>query len=383
MWSLSVTSSSRSPHDVEALSQFSPVSTPSSSPPQTPSQSESSGKRRRRRRKRKHKHKPPLRLRATTHVDSLGFLVDSHLGCRYPDVDVPAATVTGRIGKWLAMMESETPLREGKKTKSRARKGIPKAVRGKAWKMLLAGKDDPEEAYAAALEGGYPPDPDSVLVKDLHRTLPDHPVFAGKGGPGQAGLCRVLSAATYVRSEVGYCQGIGFVAAFLLLFMDEASAFASLVALCDSGPDAVYGLGDLYAPGLPDIVPYCQTLQALLRMTDPELADHMAEVGMEPEIYAMPWFMTLFASVLPAAYTVRILDVFFTEGRKILFRVALALIATVRAQALAADFGGLMGVLRASVYSPGVTPGELIDNALGVGITRAEVAELLARHRQT
>jgi hypothetical protein len=44
---------------------------------------------------------------------------------------------------------------------------------------------------------------------------------------------------------------------------------------------------------------YLASFCALLSYHDPELAAHLDAIGFTPEQYAVPWFMTLFAHVLP------------------------------------------------------------------------------------
>ena len=49
------------------------------------------------------------------------------------------------------------------------------------------------------------------------------------------------------------------------------------------------------------------------------------EIDFSPQMYASRWFMTLFSDYFPINIVVRILDIFLMEGRKILFRIALAI----------------------------------------------------------
>ena len=43
-------------------------------------------------------------------------------------------------------------------------------------------------------------------------------------------------------------------------------------------------------------------------------------------MYASPWFLTMFSSVLSLDVVFRIMDIFLVDGREIVFRVGLALI---------------------------------------------------------
>lgn len=60
------------------------------------------------------------------------------------------------------------------------------------------------------------------------RTFPSHPYFAAQLGRGQLCLFNVLKAYSVLDEEVGYCQGLSFVAGILLMHMREAEAFDML-----------------------------------------------------------------------------------------------------------------------------------------------------------
>ena len=49
------------------------------------------------------------------------------------------------------------------------------------------------------------------------RTFPGHPYFAKALGPGQLELFNLLKAYSLLDKEVGYCQGISFIAGILLM----------------------------------------------------------------------------------------------------------------------------------------------------------------------
>lgn len=72
----------------------------------------------------------------------------------------------------------------------------------------------------------------SEIKKDLNRTF-----HTGKfvTEDGQNELKRVLTAIAYIRPEIGYCQGMNFVAGALLFFTnDEELAFWLFLSLLDS-----------------------------------------------------------------------------------------------------------------------------------------------------
>ena len=59
------------------------------------------------------------------------------------------------------------------------------------------------------------------LHQDLLRTLPTNICFRGAESPGVPRLRRVLRALASHCPDTGYCQGMGVVAATLLLFCPE------------------------------------------------------------------------------------------------------------------------------------------------------------------
>lgn len=56
-----------------------------------------------------------------------------------------------------------------------------------------------------------------VIKKDIHRTFPAHDYFKEAGGVGQDTLFNISKAYAVYDTEIGYCQGLTFIAASLLL----------------------------------------------------------------------------------------------------------------------------------------------------------------------
>jgi hypothetical protein len=58
----------------------------------------------------------------------------------------------------------------------------------------------------------------------------------------------------------------------------------------------------------------------------PRLAAHLHELEADVSILATDWYLTLFATSMPAETAVRVWDALFNEGSKVLFRISLALL---------------------------------------------------------
>ena len=164
------------------------------------------------------------------------------------------------------------------------------------------------------------------IDKDINRTFPGHAVIAAPDG--QAALRRLLRAYCAGRNpHTGYCQGMNFVAAMLLLVMrSEQDAFWMFVLTIERLLPA-----DYYTDGLVGVRVDSSVLVDLMQQRLPSLHQHLASCGVLPllPIVTTQWFIALFVFWLPTETLMRLWDCFFYEGlrnkNKIFFRVALTL----------------------------------------------------------
>mmetsp|Transcript_24648 Transcript_24648/g.21813 ORF Transcript_24648/g.21813 Transcript_24648/m.21813 type:complete len:108 (-) Transcript_24648:129-452(-) len=69
------------------------------------------------------------------------------------------------------------------------------------------------------------PEYENLILNDIHRTFPKHPLFINDGGLGQTALYNILKGYAIKNKDVGYCQGMGFLSAIFLSYMNEESSF--------------------------------------------------------------------------------------------------------------------------------------------------------------
>ena len=81
-----------------------------------------------------------------------------------------------------------------------------------------------------------------------------------------------------------------------------------------------------YAAGMEAIQVEGDVLFGLLKKVAPGLHKHLKKQGIEPILFMTEWFLCLFTRTLPWPCVMRIWDMFFFEGVKILFRVGLVLL---------------------------------------------------------
>ncbi|XP_040003745.1 TBC1 domain family member 4 isoform X4 [Xiphias gladius] len=162
-----------------------------------------------------------------------------------------------------------------------------------------------------------------AILVDLGRTFPTHQYFSAQLGAGQLSLYNLLKAYSLLDTEVGYCQGISFVAGVLLLHMSEEQAFDMLKFL-------MYDLGirRQYRPDMVSLQVQMYQLSRLLHDYHRELYNHFEEHEICPSLYAAPWFLTLFASQFPLGFVSRIFDFVCAQGTEVIFKVALCLLSS-------------------------------------------------------
>ncbi|KAM5288472.1 TBC1 domain family member 4 isoform 7-T7 [Ctenodactylus gundi] len=209
--------------------------------------------------------------------------------------------------------------------------GVPKSRRGEIWQFLalqyrlrhrLPNKHQPPDVSYKELLKQLTAQQHAILV-DLGRTFPTHPYFSVQLGAGQLSLFNLLKAYSLLDKEVGYCQGISFVAGVLLLHMSEEQAFEMLKFL-------MYDLGfrKQYRPDMMSLQIQMYQLSRLLHDYHRDLYNHLEENEISPSLYAAPWFLTLFASQFPLGFVARVFDIIFLQGTEVIFKVALSLLSS-------------------------------------------------------
>ncbi|XP_034449733.1 TBC1 domain family member 1 isoform X2 [Hippoglossus hippoglossus] len=207
--------------------------------------------------------------------------------------------------------------------------GVPRMHRGEIWKFLS------EQYLLRQTVPSRPPanpTPYKELLKqltsqqhailiDLGRTFPTHPYFQAQLGAGQLSLYNILKAYSLLDPEVGYCQGLSFIAGVLLLHMEEEDAFNMLKFLMYD-----VGLRKQYRPDMIVLQIQMYQLSRLLHDYHRDLYNHLEQQEIGPSLYATPWFLTAFASHFPLGFVARVFDMLFLQGSEVIFKVAMSLL---------------------------------------------------------
>lgn len=215
------------------------------------------------------------------------------------------------------------------------RKGIPSEYRKDVW-MKISGAE--RLKFSSALTYSDLKQKavtnNSVLESiriDLPRTFPDNLYFTNHSQLPKS-LFNVLATFAHQNTEVGYCQGLNYIAGLLLLATkDEESSFWLLKVLVEQI------LPKYYISTMSGLLIDLNVLNELVLKSEPTVYKHIHTINMPWAIGCTKWFICLFSEVLPTETVLRIWDCLFFEGSKIIFRVALTLIKIHKNEILKCD----------------------------------------------
>uniref|UniRef100_A0A0N5A272 Rab-GAP TBC domain-containing protein n=1 Tax=Parastrongyloides trichosuri TaxID=131310 RepID=A0A0N5A272_PARTI len=236
-----------------------------------------------------------------------------------------------RERKWLKMIDHWNDYMASKFDiiKRRCRKGIPDSLRGRAWKHLCGayfhmhiGKN--KNVFDLVSQQNANPKYVDDIKKDLDRQFPDHELFSRLtpyGSKSKEDLFILLRSYTVLHPDDGYSQAQAPIAAVLLMYMPLKDAFYCFVQICHKY------LPGYFTPDMEQIKIDGEVLKHILLSKCPRANFHLKKNLVDPTMYLLTWFMCIFCRTLPWESVLRIWDMFFCEGIKVLFKVALVIIS--------------------------------------------------------
>ena len=213
-----------------------------------------------------------------------------------------------------------------------ARVDIPPFCRGKVWAGLLDVAGNIEEQYLQ-LDKETPIITDRQIAVDIPRC---HQYNAILSSPvAHRKLKRVLKAWIMAHSHLTYWQGLDSLCAVFvhLNFNEEHLAFSSLSAFIEK-----YLHHFFLKDNSSVIQEYLAVFSHLITFHDPVLANHLNEICFFPDLYAIPWFLTMFAHVFPLDKVVHLWDTLLLGNSSFPLCIGVAILQQLRSQLIKSDF---------------------------------------------
>jgi Rab-GTPase-TBC domain len=220
-----------------------------------------------------------------------------------------------------------------------------------------------------------------AIMLDLPRTFPELAFFHADGSQYEDSLREILEAFMYLRPDIGYSQGMSFLAAVLLLYMDEpCEAFVCFVTMLLHKSCFLH----FFRMKMPEVRIYLSMHDALLREEMPALHAHFKAHSVDADLYMINWVMSLYCGALPLDLVSRIWDIYVLDGDLAIFRAALGILKLLQPRLLAMAFED-MAYLLSHIPASEIEADALLLAVRGVrAVTRSRFKELFrqcsARH---
>lgn len=266
------------------------------------------------------------------------------------------------------------------------RRGLPPRVRGEVWTRAVGNPFAmTPELYAInlkkahslcrAMESGTgeavgKESSVRLVTLDISRTFHTMGYFC-EGSPLHQQLRDLLDAFAMCRPDIGYVQGMSYIAGLLLLNLEPYRAFILLASIVSSPSLLPFFLMDEVG-----ISKRCQAFKVLLRLNNSALSDHFEQEGIQPKMFLIEWFITLFGKPLTQDCASRVWDLYFLDGFVVLFRTAVALCQLLNDTLINEDIAGVMQVMATLTFR--ITDPDQLTSA----IYAVEVPDWLIREIQ-
>lgn len=156
---------------------------------------------------------------------------------------------------------------------------------------------------------------------DVSRTF----VYLGlykQGSPMAEDLREVLRAFVASRPDIGYIQGLSFIAGLLLIYMNKFQSFVALLNLVLHSSIISFFRFDEQ-----QIKNRFQIFKQVFYYNLPELCEYFENINLFPEMYLTEWCMTLFSKNLNIDLAARVWDIYIIKGIKAIYQAGIVILS--------------------------------------------------------
>eukprot|EP01120_Amphizonella_sp_Union-15-10_P014668 TRINITY_DN71_c0_g1_i1.p1 TRINITY_DN71_c0_g1~~TRINITY_DN71_c0_g1_i1.p1 ORF type:complete len:395 (-),score=31.21 TRINITY_DN71_c0_g1_i1:64-1095(-) len=223
--------------------------------------------------------------------------------------------------------------------KRKVRNGIPNDLRPTIWPALVEANELIENNRGAYSKYFNIENTEATkrINFDVPRTFPKHSMFS-KEGQGRVPLFNILKAYANYDPEIGYCQGMSYIVAVLLMHLSEELSFWVFVRLMRD-----YSIRTMFQSHMPLSV---QNYEKFLFSKCPVLYNHLKNQNVSLAMFVAPWFKTLFSQQFNLSFVFCLWDNFLLDGLNFIFKVPLSMLIFCKEKLLQLRYPDILFFLR-------------------------------------
>lgn len=229
------------------------------------------------------------------------------------------------------------------------KRGIPETMRGTVWAKVLEIEDMPatidyKDLYTKAEGKEFT----ITIDKDLSRSLPQIKSFSQQ--ETLLKLKHILYAYGQYDSEIGYTQGMNFIAGLLIHYMEEEMAFKCFVQIMRH-PRCLHA--GYFSDGFPRLDIANKMLRELLLKKYPKIIKNIDSQNVPLNMFTTQWFMTAFMAFnWDPEFQMRIFERFLFYGTRGMLGFALAIFSRHKKELVNSTFETMVPILQNPDNSP-------------------------------
>jgi len=207
------------------------------------------------------------------------------------------------------------------------------------------------------------------IGRDLHRTFY---IEKFRTGNGRVMLKNILTAVGFVRPEIGYCQGMNFIAGALVNLIDnEEKCFWIFLSFIDN-----IQLNLLYLRNMPDFLIRVYQLKKFIEFYFPKLANHLKRNQINIDLFFSKWLLTIFSNYFQFDVLYRVWDVFIIEKWKALLKFCMILLFFMKEKLMQMDLNSFSQYFRSNELVSSLSFEDIIKHYNDYKITNKKLEEL-------
>ena len=249
------------------------------------------------------------------------------------------------LNEWMPYLKSFTE----KYDKNRdaiaklVKKGIPDAIRGQIWPLILnyeKFKQELPQTYGSLVDS-EPVDSYYTIHKDIPRSFPQVGLFTPKLG---LSLEHLLQAYSQVDRELGYTQGMNFIAGLLIMYCEEEIAFYTFYSLLKGNR---VNHRNYFIPPFTKLSFSTKMFEILLNKKYKKIYQNLINNGVALEMFTSSWFITGFQHLsFSPVLQLKIFDRFLFYGTRCLLSFGLVIFSRHKIELLKGSIETLLMILQ-------------------------------------